>query len=224
MPKALIAGASRGLGLGLTEEYLARGWDVVATSRGDVPELAALAAKAEGRLVQERLDVTDRAGIAALRQRLDADRFDLVFVVAGVPGPWDVPIHEVAVTDAAAALDANALGPLALAEAFADRIAPGGTVAFMSSMLASITHCNGGTEIYRAAKAALNMLACCYATRHTDLAVICMAPGWVRTAMGGPDAPLDVATSARGMADTIATHNGRAGAVFLRYSGEVTPW
>ena len=33
MPSALIIGASRGIGLGLTQELIGRGWSVVATCR-----------------------------------------------------------------------------------------------------------------------------------------------------------------------------------------------
>ncbi|TXM87627.1 SDR family NAD(P)-dependent oxidoreductase, partial [Methylobacterium sp. WL122] len=39
---ALIVGASRGLGLGLVETFLARGWRVTATQRNASPGLAAL--------------------------------------------------------------------------------------------------------------------------------------------------------------------------------------
>jgi NAD(P)-dependent dehydrogenase (short-subunit alcohol dehydrogenase family) len=225
MPVALIAGASRGLGLGLVAEYLGRGWGVVATARGSAPGLEAMVPDAGGKLVLEKLDVTDRPSIAALRTRLGGRHFDLVFVVAGVSGPWDTPIHAVSKDEAAAVFDSNALGPLAVAEAFADRIAPGGALAFMSSMLGSIARCeSGGTEIYRASKAALNMLARCFSARHRDLAVICMAPGWVRTDMGGPNAPLDVKTSTRGMADTIAARSGTPGSVFVGYDGAELPW
>ena len=62
---ALIIGASRGLGLGLAEEYLSRKAEVVATVRGSGTPLHEIAGMAGSRLVIERLDVTRPDEIAA---------------------------------------------------------------------------------------------------------------------------------------------------------------
>src|SRR5712691_12214453 len=91
--KALVVGASRGLGLGLAAELKRRGWNVVATVRDQAGErrLRALAAKPGGEIRVEHVDINDDAGVAALRRRLDGDVFDLVFVNAGIalPEPGD---------------------------------------------------------------------------------------------------------------------------------------
>ncbi len=58
---ALIVGASRGLGLGLVETFLARGWHVTATQRSPSPDLARLDAKS---LRVETADIDDDAGVA----------------------------------------------------------------------------------------------------------------------------------------------------------------
>ena len=222
---ALLVGASRGLGLGLARELLGRGWHVVATARGASSGLDELAAGAEGRLAVELLDTTDRAGLAALHGRLAGRGFDLVFVVAGVGGPSGPAAHEASDDDATRILLTNATAPMHVAEAFTDAVRPGGVAAFMSSGLGSIALAGGGgNDLYRASKAALNMLAQCFAARHRDLAVLCVAPGWVRTDMGGPSAPLDVTTSTRGMVDVIAERAGQPGCVFVNWKGETLPW
>src|SRR6185312_11831170 len=82
--KALIIGASRGSGYALAAEYLARGWQVVATVRGLArTELHALAESSDGRLTVDTLDITVPEQIASLRERLEPGTFDLLFVNAG---------------------------------------------------------------------------------------------------------------------------------------------
>ena len=75
MPTALIIGASRGLGRGLVEEHLKRGWDVIATVRK--PD--ALHGVGNGHLKVETLDTTDWAGVDALGETLSPASLDLLF-------------------------------------------------------------------------------------------------------------------------------------------------
>jgi NAD(P)-dependent dehydrogenase (short-subunit alcohol dehydrogenase family) len=225
----LLVGASRGLGLGLAREYLDRGWQVIATARSAAPELQALMAEADGRLVVEQVDIMDDDNVAALRDRLAGRKLDVVFLVAGIGGPVVPPIHEVFAEQAGEVYLTNAYAPVVCAEALAGLVVPGGVVAFMSSMLGSLGRANEfeGMEAYRASKAALNMLARIFARRHgSAFQVLCLAPGWVRTDMGGPNAPLDVVTSVRGLADTIAqAHDRQPGdAAFFNYNGQEMPW
>ncbi len=220
----LLAGASRGLGLGLTEEYLSRGWQVIATARQ--PDKADALARLQGdRLSIEQLDVTDPASVRALAGKLDGRTLDVLFVVAGVSSNSQIPAHQVRQEDVAREFITNATSPVALAEALQASLAPGATVAFMTSVLGSIgSNDSGGWELYRASKAALNMLATCYALRHKDAPVLLLHPGWVRTEMGGPNATLDVPTSVRGLADVIARNEGTTGIAYLDYTGAELPW
>ena len=223
----LLAGASRGLGLGLTEEYLGRGWQVIATARTpDKAEgLAALRAGHQDRLTIEQLDVADPASVSALAGRLGGHKLDVLFVVAGISTNGQVPAHQVAHADVAREFITNATGPIALAEALQPSLAPDATVAFMTSILGSIgSNAGGGMELYRASKAALNMLATCYALRHKATPVLLLHPGWVRTELGGAEAPVDVATSVRGLADVIAAHSGKPGIAYRDYQGAKLPW
>src|SRR4051794_2588939 len=195
---ALLLGASRGLGLGLVQEYLGRGWRVIATAREDASKLKAVANGADGHLRIENVDIADRKGVAALRQRLAGESLDLLFVVAGISGSVPKPLHEVAAEEAAHVYLVNAYHPIAAAEAFADLMKPMAVFAFMSSRLASIEANNYGSwETYRTSKAALNMGARSFFWRHQDHPVLAVAPGWVRTDMGGPAADFDVPTSCR---------------------------
>lgn len=227
MKTALIIGGSRGLGLGLVGEHLARGWQVTTTVRTGSPELEALARQGDGRLMIERVDITRPAEVAALAQRLDGRTFDLLFLNAGIMSGRGLPLADVAEADIVSIFVTNSISPIRVADALLGRVAPGGMVAFMSSVLGSIgTNDDGRAELYRASKAALNSLIRSFRARHatTDLTVLAMHPGVVRTAMGGPGAPLDIATSVRGIADVIARRWGSGGQAFVDYRNEIIPW
>lgn len=219
MPTVLIVGASRGIGLGLAKEYRARGWDVVATVRDPGQHGAALVAL--GAQV-ETVDVRDAAARDALVQQLDGRAFDVAILNAGVGG---------GARDDAAMLDvihANAVGPSRLAQALVGRLTPNtGVLAFITSLMGSIGEGGGGYEAYRASKAALNSFArALFAAEGAGrgLAVLSLHPGWVKTDMGGPNAPVSVAESARGLADVIESRRGRTEHVFLDHQGRTILW
>jgi NAD(P)-dependent dehydrogenase (short-subunit alcohol dehydrogenase family) len=221
---ALIVGASRGLGLGLVETFLQRGWRVTATQRSPSPGLAALASDA---LRVETADIDDDSAVSSLHEKLSGERYDLIFVVAGVATQAHDPLHAVPCDVAAQVYLTNAISPIRFAETFLDRLAPTGLVAFMSSILGSVgLNESGGWENYRASKAALNTLARSFEIRHRDagFGVMLMHPGWVRTEMGGADADIDVATSVTGMTDVIEGHLGQAGCVYVDYTGKTLDW
>ena len=220
----LLLGASRGLGLGLAREYLARGWRVIATARDSAAELEALA-KTNKNLRIERVDIADTDSVAELRDTLGDEKLDLLFVVAGISGSVPTPLHQVSPDEAARVFLVNAYFPIAAAEAFMDLLKPAGTVAFMSSRLGSIElNDYGSWETYRLSKAALNMGSRSFFHRHAEHAVLSISPGWVRTDMGGSSATFDVETSCRNVADAIARHAGKPGNRYVNYDGAELPW
>ena len=228
MPNALIVGASRGIGLGLVEEFVKRGWDVVGTVRGDASAggLNAVARDSGGKVTIERVDTADAASGAALRDRLGDTQFDLILVNAGVGGPASNPRT---VTDAEFSdlFITNALGPVRLAEILAKNVKPAtGVVGLMTSQRGSIANNPGGTELYRASKAALNSFTRSFAARHKDkgFTVLSLHPGWVRTDMGGPNAAIDVATSVKGLVDVVERAQADRRDGFFDYSGKELPW
>lgn len=224
----LLLGASRGIGLGLVEEYLGRGWRVIATQRSlsVAPALRELAAKAEGALTILNADINRPDDIAALSRQLEGITLDLLFVVAGVSDDPNQTIGQISVEEFNHLMVTNALSPMRALEQLAQHVRPEGSLAVMSSALGSIsTNTTGGYETYRASKAALNMLLRSYAARAGgERSILALMPGWVKTDMGGPDAPVEVKDSTAGLADTIARHAGQPGAVFVDYQGNAIPW
>jgi NAD(P)-dependent dehydrogenase (short-subunit alcohol dehydrogenase family) len=228
-PTALIIGASRGLGLALAEEYAKRGWRVVATVRGSARTgLHDLADKAGGRIEIESLDIVKPDQIAALRERLRGRSFDLLFVNAGVTNDQKhQPIGEVATEEFVRVMVTNALSPMRVVEALQDLVPETGTIGVMSSGLGSVAdNENGGWEVYRGSNAALNMLMRCFAARHAgeQRALLIIAPGWVRTDMGGPQANLTIEESIPRVVDVITAQSGKPGLRYLDYRGQTVRW
>ena len=227
MKSALIIAGSRGLGLGLVREHLARGWQVTTTVRTPSGELEALQREMKGRLAVETLDVTSVTEATALARRLTGHTFDLLFLNAGIMAGRGVAFSDVPDSDIQNIFLVNAISPIRVADALACHVVPGGMVAFMSSILGSVgTNEDGRAELYRASKAALNSLIRSFRARHADadLTVLALHPGVVRTSMGGPGAPLDIQTSVRGLAHVLEAHRGHGGLAFLDYRNEIIPW
>jgi NAD(P)-dependent dehydrogenase (short-subunit alcohol dehydrogenase family) len=226
---ALIIGASRGLGLALTGEYLKRGWHVIATVRDKKQHTALhdLQSQVGRRLEIEHIDITIAAQIPPLRQRLDGHQFDLLFVNAGVSNNPDETISEVSTEEFNRVMATNALAPLRVIEQLINLVTPSGQVGAMSSELGSIEqNTTGGWEVYRASKAALNMLMRSLIARRAGerRTFMVVAPGWVRTDMGGSAAPLDIETSIPAVVDAIHSRRHAGALSYFNYQNATLPW
>jgi NAD(P)-dependent dehydrogenase (short-subunit alcohol dehydrogenase family) len=222
----LLIGASRGLGLALAAEYVRRGSQVVATVRGEARTALHDLAQTAGGLVEiEHLDITVTEQVRALRQRLGSRTFDLLFVNAGV-GTAET-VADGTTDEFVRLMVTNALSPMRVVEALEGVVRADGTIAIMSSGQGSIANNHDGRfEIYRASKSALNQLMRGYAARHHDdrRTLLLMAPGWVKTDLGGPHARLTIDESIPNLVTTVAAQRGRSGLQYLDYQGNVVAW
>ena len=222
---ALIIGASRGLGLGLVQRFSEQGWTVIATVR-DPQKAADLKAVSGVRI--ETLDMDNVASLDALKQALQGQVFDVLFVNAGILGPQHQSAEQATAAELGQLFLTNAIAPIRLAERFVQQIRPdSGVLAFMSSWLGSVA-CPDGAEmaLYKASKAALNSMTNTFVSQlgESRPTVLSMHPGWVKTAMGGDNAPLDVETSTRGLVEQLNAYAGKGGHHFIDYQGAVIAW
>jgi len=224
----LLIGASRGLGYAMAEEFLARGWNVIGTVRGMArTRLHELSERSSGRIEIEIVDITMPDQIGAMRSRL-ADRvFDMLFVNAGVTNNPEETIGEVATEEFVRVMVTNALSPMRVLETLYDLVAVDGLIGVMSSGQGSVSNNTmGKREVYRGSKAALNMFMRSFAARHTadHRSMVLMAPGWVRTELGGPDARLSIEESVPNIVSTLLATQGKPGLHYLDYLGRSIPW
>lgn len=218
----LIVGASRGIGLELARQYLADGARVFATAR-DEEGLKRL--RAEGARVL-RLDVADAASVSALAWQIDGEAFDTVIVNAGVYGPRTQGLQTPTAADFDRVMHTNVLGAMQVIPQLAEALADGARLAVISSRMASMgLRTSPAGWLYRASKAALNSVL-----KDVSLALagraICVAlhPGWVRTAMGGAEADLDVGVSAADLRATLARLTPADNGAFLNHDGQPLAW
>ena len=227
-PSILIVGASRGLGYAMAAEFAGRRWSVLGTVRAAGTPLHSLAAKQPDSVGIATLDMTDHDQIRALRRRLSARRFDVVFINAGIANrtPSDT-MAEVSTDEFAHVMATNVLGVMRAIEELGALARRGGVIGVMSSGQGSIANnANGVNDVYRASKAALNQAMASYAARHADdqQAMILMAPGWIRTEMGGPSAPFGVEDAMPQIVDVLVAQQGTPGLRFLDRHGQPVPW
>ena len=225
----LIAGASRGLGQAMAAAFVGKGWHVIGTVRdGGRTDLHALADAWPDQITIAPLDITDPAQIGALRERLPSGALDILFVNAGTANrDAAVPAARVAPEDFMQVMLTNALGVMRTVEGLQDLVKADGLIGVMSSGQGSIANnTRGGFEVYRASKAALNQLMRSYAARQAGdpRALVLMAPGWIRTGLGGPGAPFSMEETIPTLVDTLIAQQGRPGLRFIDRFGDTVPW
>lgn len=224
---ALIVGASRGLGLGLTQELISRGWNVIATERKNDPQspLRIYSKEKKEKLKIEQVDINESDSIHNLQKNLIGTKLNLLFVNAGIANDPSETIGQTSTEEFNRVMVTNALSPLKVIESLDELVTENGSICVMSSGLGSVSdNTYGSYEIYRASKAALNTLMRSYAARKGgSRSLFAISPGWVRTDMGGPEATLDVKTSASGIIDTILK-NQNPGMRFLDYQNQTVNW
>jgi NAD(P)-dependent dehydrogenase (short-subunit alcohol dehydrogenase family) len=197
---ALVTGANRGIGLGVTRQLADLGFTVILGSRDLAKGEDAARLMAEGglRVIPKQLDVTDQKSVDELKSwveeqfgHLDA----LVNNAAILYDSWQRAANA-DLNTVREAFETNTLGAWRLCQAFIPllRKSGHGRIVNVSSESGSLSVMGGGTPAYSVSKAALNALTRMLADelKSSRILVNSVCPGWVATEMGGPDAPRSV--------------------------------
>ena len=217
MPMVAVIGASRGIGLGLVELYADEGWRVHATTR--TPRDPGALGDVAGDVRIHGLEVTDAARRRALRDALAGEAIDVLIHNAGVYGDG---------MTAAEVNRVNAEAPVETAELLMDAVVRSRQrkIALITSTMGARRGSRRGLGKYGESKAALNDRFRVRAEGWHErgcLAVV-IHPGWVRTDMGGRNAAISVAESARGIYDVMAGLDESRHGRFWNWDGREHPW
>jgi len=231
MPSTLITGANRGLGFEFARQYLADGWQVYAACRdpNSASKLRPLVDASAHKLRILALDVTDPASVKAAAAELDGQAIDLLLNNAGIMGARGQTIGNIDYDAWAKVLDANAMGPMRVSEAFVDHVARSERkliVTLTSGMGSLADNTSGGSIAYRSSKAAVNMVMRSLAIDLAPRGITCVVvnPGWVRTDRGGPHATITPAESVTMLRRLIETLGPAQSGKFFNYNGREYAW
>lgn len=220
----LVTGANRGIGLEFARQLAGRGERVIGTARQ--PDRADELHETGARV--EALDLADDGSVAALARSLEGELLDVLIASAAI-GEAGPGVTDLVAADVLRTLNVNAVGAVRVARALFPNLRSGKrrTIVALSSGLASIgRNEEGGWIAYRMGKAALNMFIRSAAAELARDRFTCVAidPGWVRTAMGGPEAPLTPDASVRAMLGVIEGLRPSDSGRFVDRRGRDVPW
>ncbi|XP_075693658.1 C-signal-like isoform X2 [Rhinoderma darwinii] len=185
-----------------------------------------------------QLDTTDPASVNSsvkeVEKRLNGQPLDLLINNAGVltHNSLETETSE----DMLRVYNLNVVGPMLVTQAYYSLLkrAEGtgqAAVVHISALLGSLEdlpHLFSSFPVisYRCSKAALNMLSRCHAEGYKQDGIITIAihPGWVKTDMGGDQAPLTKEESVRSMMKIISTLNEKQSSTFVDWEGKIIPW
>lgn len=198
---AVVSGANRGIGFEICRQLARAGATVVLTSRSAAKGRAAVKALQDQGITVDYhvLDVTNAVGIKGLAAYVEKrhGRFDILVNNAGVLlDPPGSRISDSRAQTYRETLETNLFGPLLLTQALLPLMKKNGygRIVNLSSGLAQLAGMSAGSPAYRISKAALNAFTATLAAELAGSGILVNAacPGWVRTALGGQNAPVSV--------------------------------
>ena len=230
MTNVLITGANRGLGLGFVRSFLEKNVNVICTSR-NMPvskELLKCKKKHPNNLEIVELDLLKENSGKTLSDLLSDKPIDILINNAGV-GSSNQNFDVVSSKPWLEVLKVNLIAPLMITQSIIENIKKSSAkkIYFLSSQLGSIAeNTSGGMYIYRSSKTGLNQVVKSLSVdlRVHGITVVSLHPGWVKTDMGGPNAPVSIEESIEGMMRVIKTTDIRDTGRFLNYDGRELPW
>lgn len=208
--KLIVTGAGKGLGLEIVGEALRRGHEVAAGMRSLETNVDALKARQEGapgKLTLLELDVDEEDSIAKAKEAMAArwGTVDALINNAGILLARDQSIERLEFAAVENTFRTNLYGPMKMVKHFLPLLKESDRpfILNVSSEAGCFAGAYGGDYPYALSKAALNYFT---AQLRKELVpqgfgVYAMHPGWIRTPMGGSQAPGDPLDSAKAILD-----------------------
>ena len=230
MINVLITGANRGLGLGFVKKYLEKNANVLCTTRdiSGSKELLECKERYPNNIEIFELDLLKENGAKTLANQLNGMPIDILINNAGV-GSSNQHFEAVSSKPWLEVLKVNLIAPLIITQSLIENVKMSSAkkIYFLSSQLGSIgDNTSGGMYIYRSSKTGLNQVVRSLSVdlKPKGITVVSLHPGWVKTDMGGPNAPVSIDKSIEGMTKVIDRTDIKDTGRFLNYDGKELPW
>ena len=237
---ALVTGANKGIGLETARQLAQQKITVLLgardRSRGEAAARKLSQAGLDVRFLEIDVNDSDSIRKAVAQVERDFGRLDILINNAGVLiDDYGKKVSEQSLETWRATFETNVFGLVATTQAFLPllRKSEAGRIVNVSSILGSITyHATPGSPVYdfkvpayNVSKAAVNAytVQLAYELRDSKIKVNAAHPGWVKTALGGEGATMEIPDGAKtSVALATIGQDGPNGA-FL-HLGEPIPW
>lgn len=234
---ALITGSNRGLGQEIARQLARQGHLVIMSSRTESGSDSAAELAAEGlNVLHLILDVNNSGDILSAKNWIEEEfnRLDILVNNAGVLMDRDATMLEMTESDLRMTLETNTIAPILLTQKLAPLMMKNryGRIVNISSTMGSLNDMAASplssaltASAYRLSKAALNAVTILQAKELCGYSILVNAvcPGWVRTDMGGLNAPLSVEQGAKTPVWLANLPEGGPTGKFFRNMKEI-PW
>ncbi|RCJ21933.1 short-chain dehydrogenase [Nostoc minutum NIES-26] len=197
---AVVTGGNRGLGFEASRQLAKKGYQVILTSRDEAKgKAAAQELQSEGLdVISHPLDVTSDDSSRKLAEfiRQQFGKLDVLVNNAGIyidNQAGSNSVFNAKIDTLQQTIDSNVYGALRVTQALIPLMKEQnyGRIVNVSSGMGQLTDMEGGSPAYRLSKTALNALTRIFASelKGTNILVNSVCPGWVKTDMGGQEAP-----------------------------------
>lgn len=226
---ALVTGGNRGIGLEVCRQLAEAGHQAILTSRDEEKAKTVVEGLDNKLIVYHQLDVADGESIERVRSFVEGKygRLDILVNNAGINYDTWQNAEQADLETVQDTFDTNVLGPWRMSQAFIPLMRKNdfGRIVNVSSGAGALNGMGGGTPAYGISKAALNVLTIKLAAdlKGTGILVNSVGPGWVRTDMGGKEAPRSVAEGAEGIVWAATLPKGGPTGGFFR-DGKQIKW
>lgn len=225
----VVTGASRGIGLELTRLALAAGHRVSALSRNPSERLQSLSKTHPEAFRSFRVDILSEDSIRAFAKELgEKDPIDVLINNAGILLDGSTAFEQISLEHVRESFDVNTIAPMRVTQVLLPWLKKSShpKLINITSLMGSIADNNGWGHSYgyRMSKAALNMFTKTISVDFPEITAVVIHPGWVKTDMGGKDAPTATEESARGILKKISEVTKKNTGHFYDFEGDELPW
>ena len=228
-PTWLVTGASRGIGLEMVKQLLALGYNVIGACRNPdgARDLWEIQSDYKSRFRYVKLDLNESRTIDELGQTLKDECIDVLVNNAGILKGAGENLMDLKFQDILKSFEVNTIAAMRVVRALMpslQRSAAPQIINLTSKMGSIADNESGGYYGYRMSKAALNMFNMCLSKEFPEITTIVIHPGWVKTEMGGPQAPTEIYDSVKGIIKVASGLTIKDSGRFVDFQGKGLDW